>query len=165
MKKFILGLIFNKRQREVIWQAVLFSAHTYFRRGNPAKADEVHQVINEVGEAFGVKETYTKSEVDSLLADAVKELGKKAEKAINRAHNDGFHCGFNKAFEAMIKGELKVREIDVEVKGDENAAGDAHETADEEGTHNENEGNEQAAETPEEEQADNGSQETAEGKE
>ena len=59
-KAFILNCLFNKRQREIIWNAVLFSEHTYRRRGDVDSAAQVQQVINEVATTFGVKETFTR---------------------------------------------------------------------------------------------------------
>lgn len=46
-KKQIFKMLFNKRQRAIIWQAVLFSEHTYRRRGNVNGAATVLTVINE----------------------------------------------------------------------------------------------------------------------
>lgn len=33
VKRFIFNRIFNQRQRDIIWNAIVFSQHTYRRRG------------------------------------------------------------------------------------------------------------------------------------
>lgn len=78
MKKFLLKLLFNKKQREIIWRAMIFSEYTYRRRGNIDFAAVVQTVINETQSTFGViKDTYSKEEVDNIVAHVIKDT--KAE--------------------------------------------------------------------------------------
>lgn len=133
MKKFFLGLVFNSRQRQIIWNAILFSAHTYLRRGNTAKAAEVQQVINETEGIFGAKTTYTKAEVDSLLQQAAKEVQDTAKKAIEKAESIAFHAGFDAAVKAVADGEIEIKTATIEVKPKTDAEAHAEETG-EEGT-------------------------------
>lgn len=101
-KKRIFKTLFNKRQRAIIWQAILFSEHTYKRRGNVNAAASVQTVINETEKIFGFdKSHFTKEEVDEIVAgvlnegkahiqDAFREGTEVAEEKIKEAYNAGF---------------------------------------------------------------------------
>lgn len=101
-KKRIFKMLFNKRQRAIIWQAILFSEHTYKRRGNVNAAASVQTVINETEKIFGFdKPNFTKEEVDGIVAgvlnegrahiqDAFRKGAEVAEQKIKEAYNAGF---------------------------------------------------------------------------
>ena len=101
-KKRIFKTLFNKRQRAIIWQAILFSEHTYKRRGNVNAAASVQTVINETEKIFGFdKSHFTKEEVDEIVAgvinegkahiqDAFRKGTEVAEEKIKEAYNAGF---------------------------------------------------------------------------
>lgn len=101
-KKRIFKMLFNKRQRAIIWQAILFSEHTYKRRGNVNAAATVQTVINETEKIFGFdKPHFTKEEVDEIVAgvlnegkahiqDAFRKGTEVAEEKIKEAYNAGF---------------------------------------------------------------------------
>lgn len=101
-KKRIFKMLFNKRQRAIIWQAILFSEHTYKRRGNVNAAATVQTVINETEKIFGFdKSHFTKEEVDEIVAgvlnegkahiqDAFRKGTEVAEEKIKEAYNAGF---------------------------------------------------------------------------
>lgn len=91
MKKFLLKLLFNKKQREIIWQSIIFSEYTYRRRGNIDKAAVVQTVMNETESAFNVvKKTYTKEEVDYIMANVLKDVREDNDKKIKIAYNKGY---------------------------------------------------------------------------
>lgn len=48
IKQIILNCLFNKRQRSVLWEALLFSAHTYRRRKEMENFAVVNQVVEEL---------------------------------------------------------------------------------------------------------------------
>lgn len=101
-KKRIFKTLFNKRQRAIIWQAILFSEHTYKRRGNVNAAANVQTVINETEKIFGFdKPHFTKEEVDEIvdgvlnegkahIQDAFRKGTEVAEEKIKEAYNAGF---------------------------------------------------------------------------
>ena len=90
MKKFLLKLLLNKKQREIIWQAMIFSEYTYRRRGNVDGAAVVQTVINETQSAFDiVKSNYSKEEVDYIVAQVIKDTKAESEKTIKDAYKKG----------------------------------------------------------------------------
>ena len=135
IRKFIFNRIFNQRQRDIIWNAILFSQHTYRRRGQIDNAAVVQQVINEVSNLFKVKRSYSQEEVDALIQSVTKDFQnyqKEAENNINRAYQKGVENGVKKAL-SDVKDQLKemkticvsgivIKQEDVDdVESDENA--------------------------------------------
>lgn len=94
IKRFIFNRLFNKRQRRVIWQAVLFSEHTYKRRGNVEAAADVRTVINEVIKIAGVEQQkFYESEVVEIVKREVAAVMEEAKKKIENAYNEGKKVG------------------------------------------------------------------------
>ncbi len=130
-KKRIFKTLFNKRQRAIIWQAILFSEHTYKRRGNVNAAASVQTVINETEKIFGFdKPHFTKEEVDEIVAgvlnegkahiqDAFRKGTEVAEEKIKEAYNAGFKRCIEEIEKHVEKNEegksakLHVCEIDL----------------------------------------------------
>lgn len=109
IRKFIFNRIFNQRQRDIIWNAILFSQHTYRRRGQIDNAAVVQQVINEVSNLFKVKRSYSQEEVDALIQSVTKDFQnyqKEAENNINRAYQKGVENGVKKAL-SDVKDQLR----------------------------------------------------------
>ena len=108
IKKFIFNRIFNQRQRNVIWNAVLFSQYTYRRRGQVDNAAVVQQVINEVAYLFKVKRNYSQEEVDAMIQAITKDFQNyqtEAENKINKAYQKGITDGVKKAL-SDVKNQL-----------------------------------------------------------
>lgn len=108
IKKFIFNRIFNQRQRNVIWNAVLFSQHTYRRRGQVDNAAVVQQVINEVAYLFKVKRNYSQEDVDAMIQAVTKDFQNyqtEAENKINKAYQKGVSDGVKKAL-SDVKNQL-----------------------------------------------------------
>ena len=85
-----MKLLLNKKQREIIWQAMIFSEYTYRRRGNVDGAAVVQTVINETQTAFDVvKSNYSKEEVDYIVAQVIKDTRAESEKNIKDAYKKG----------------------------------------------------------------------------
>lgn len=125
LKKRIFKMLFNKRQRAIIWQAILFSEHTYKRRGNVNAAASVQTVINETEKIFGFdKSNFTKEEVDEIVAgvinegkahiqDAFRKGAEVAEEKIKEAYNDGFKRCIEKINEWLDREENKSVKLNV----------------------------------------------------
>ena len=108
IKKFIFNRIFNKRQRDIIWNAILFSQHTYRRRGQVDNAVVVQQVINEIEHIFKVKRNYSQEEVDAMIQAVAKDFQNyqtEAENKINKAYQKGVSDGVKKAL-SDVKNQL-----------------------------------------------------------
>lgn len=111
MKKFLLKLLFNKKQREIIWQSIIFSEYTYRRRGNIDKAAVVQTVINETESAFNVvKKTYTKEEVDYIVANVLKDVREDNDKKIKIAYNKGYEDSMKQFSGIAVIREVKCDE-------------------------------------------------------
>ena len=108
IKKFIFNRIFNQRQRDIIWNALLFSQHTYRRRGHVDNAAIVQQVINEVSHLFKAKRSYSQEEVDAMIQAVTKDFQNyqtEAENKINKAYQKGIADGVKKAL-SDVKNQL-----------------------------------------------------------
>ena len=107
IKRFIYNRLFNKRQRRVIWQALLYSEYRYKRRGNTDGAAYVRTVINEIIKTAGTKQrTYLESEVDAIVNKAVEETVKEGNKRIENAYKEGKAAGKKRAYEE-VKGIIE----------------------------------------------------------
>lgn len=92
--KFIFNRLLNKRQREIILQALVYSAHTYKRRGETEGYSRVSRVIGELSEKFGLKErTYTEKEVNEIIDKSSEVIAEKMQEVAKRAYKDGFKNG------------------------------------------------------------------------
>ena len=123
-KAFILNRLFDKRQREIIWNAVLFSEHTYRRRGDVDSAAQVQQVINEVATIFGVKETFTRQEVDEIMKRTGQQVADDIQKVVGeklqKAYKDGRKAGIKETLDKLTEkfvGDFKPEKIEPLVKG------------------------------------------------
>lgn len=123
-KAFILNCLFNKRQREIIWNAVLFSEHTYRRRGDVDSAAQVQQVINEVATTFGVKETFTRQEVDEIMKRTGQQVADDIQKVVSqklqKAYKDGRKAGIKEILDKLNEkfvDDFKPEKIEPLVKG------------------------------------------------
>lgn len=52
IKKFLFGLLLNKTQKRIIWEAVQYSHETYLRRHNIEQREAVAAVIAETRDLF-----------------------------------------------------------------------------------------------------------------
>ena len=111
IKRFIFNRLFNKRQRNVIWQSVLYSEYAYKQRNNVEGVARVRQVINEVATVAATKQrTYLESQVNEIVQTQVNAALKGAEKKIAAAYKEGKAAGVKATINEMkhyVKGELK----------------------------------------------------------
>lgn len=118
IKRIILNCLFNKRQRSVLWEALLFSAHTYRRRKEMENFAVVNQVIEELKTVWGIKERmYSESEVAAIMKatseKAVAKLAPQFKEEYRRHYEHGFKRGHDQALKELIdsvspEGSLKV---------------------------------------------------------
>lgn len=125
IKRFIFNRLFNKRQRNVIWQAVLYSEYTYRRRNNAEGVARVRQVINEVAKIAATKQrTYLESQVNEIVQAQVNAALKGAEEKMAAAYKEGKAAGVKATIDEMkhyVKRELKkfgITPIDVNDEGE-----------------------------------------------
>lgn len=125
IKRFIFNRLFNKRQRNVIWQAVLYSEYNYKRKNNAEGVARVRQVINEVATVAATKQrTYLESQVNEIVQAQVNAAIKGAEEKISAAYKEGKAAGVKAAIDEMkhyVKEELKkfgVTQTDVDDDGE-----------------------------------------------
>lgn len=105
IKRIIVNLLFNKRQREVIWAALLFSAHTYRRRGNMNGFAVVTRVIEELRGCLGFEErTWTNEEVEELIDKSSEAISKKIDHISKESYQQGVAHGRQEVLEHMIEG-------------------------------------------------------------
>lgn len=108
IRRFILNSILNARQREIIWAALLFSAHTYKRRGNMEGFSAVTRVLDETQPILGVEErTWTREEVEALIEESSEHISRKINKIANDAYKKGAHAGRSEATQERIKEEAE----------------------------------------------------------
>lgn len=117
-KKRIFKMLLNKRQRAIIWQAILFSEYTYKRRGNVNAAANVQTVINETEKVFGFdKPHFTKDEVDEIVAGVLNEgkahiqdAYRKGTEVAKEKINEAYNAGFKRCIEELEKRIAKDEE-------------------------------------------------------
>lgn len=98
VRRFILSLLLNERQRQIIWQALQFSAHTYKRRHNPEGFATVCQVMNEIEpKMFKEKKRWTREEVERLIEESSELVSHKVDKIAKEAYNKGLRQGRSEA--------------------------------------------------------------------
>lgn len=125
IKRFIFNRLFNKRQRNVIWQAVLYSEYTHRRRNNAEGVARVRQVINEVAPIAATKQrTYFESQVNDIVQVQVNAALKGVEERVAAAYKEGKAAGAKAAIDQMkhyIAEELKkfsITSTDVDAEGE-----------------------------------------------
>ncbi len=109
IKRFIFNRIFNQRQRDIIWNAIVFSQHTYRRRGQIDNAAVVQQVLNEVKSIFFASKSFTQDEVNAIIGkmeNSFKAYQKEAENKVRQAYEKGVIDGVKKA-SSEIQEEIK----------------------------------------------------------
>lgn len=100
MKKFLIKLLFNKRQRMIMWHALVYSAYKYRKHGNIDAAVKVQIVMDEVQNKLGiVPNIFTKDEVDKIVNGIMND----AKKMEQNAYKEGVKQGIKQANENKNK--------------------------------------------------------------
>lgn len=151
MKKFIKKILFNllltKKQKEVLFKAIVYSEYKYRQRGNVDMAVNVHIVFDELSPFLGLKQTYTREEVDAIVDRLMDERSANESKNLKDAYNKGCRDAIER-IQKDLKNGLVVSEIVVpgvvENSGDGGSEEDSnvnneneeHESTDEESEEN-----------------------------
>lgn len=121
IKKILFNLLFTKKQKEVLLKAIVYSEYKYRQRGNVDMAVNVHIVFNELSSFLGLKQTYTKEEVDAIVGRLMDERSANESKNLKDAYNKGCHDAIER-IQKDLKNGLVVSKIVVSGDGgsDEN---------------------------------------------
>lgn len=114
MKKFIKKILFNllltKKQKEVIFKAIVYSEYKYRQRGNVNMAVNVHIVFDELSSFLGLKQTYTREEVDAIVDCLMDERNANESKNLKNAYNKGCRDAMER-IQKNLKNGLVVSKI------------------------------------------------------
>ena len=155
MKKFIKKILFNllltKKQKEVIFKAIVYSEYKYRQRGNVDMAVNVHIVFDELSPFLGLKQTYTREEVDAIVDRLMDERSANETKNLKDAYNKGCRDAIER-IQKDLKNGLVVSKIVVPGVVENSGAGGSEEDSN---VNNENEEQEAGEESEENSQQDN----------
>ena len=155
MKKFIKKILFNllltKKQKEVIFKAIVYSEYKYRQRGNVDMAVNVHIVFDELSPFLGLKQTYTREEVDAIVDRLMDERNANESKNLKDAYNKGCRDAIER-IQKDLKNGLVVSQIVVPGVVENSGDGGSEEDSN---VNNENEEQEAGEESEENSQQDN----------
>lgn len=155
MKKFIKKILFNllltKKQKEVIFKAIVYSEYKYRQRGNVDMAVNVHIVFDELSPFLGLKQTYTREEVDAIVDRLMGERSANESKNLKDAYNKGCRDAIER-IQKDLKNGLVVSKIVVPGVVENSGDGGSEEDSN---VNNENEEQEAGEESEENSQQDN----------
>lgn len=155
MKKFIKKILFNllltKKQKEVIFKAIVYSEYKYRQRGNVDMAVNVHIVFDELSPFLGLKQTYTREEVDAIVDRLMCERNANESKNLKDAYNKGCRDAIER-IQKDLKNGLVVSKIVVPGVVENSGDGGSEEDSN---VNNENEEQEAGEESEENSQQDN----------
>lgn len=155
MKKFIKKILFNllltKKQKEVLFKAIVYSEYKYRQRGNVDMAVNVHIVFDELSPFLGLKQTYTREEVDAIVDRLMDERSANESKNLKDAYNKGCRDAIER-IQKDLKNGLVVSKIVVPGVVENSGDGGSEEDSN---VNNENEEQEAGEESEENSQQDN----------
>ena len=155
MKKFIKKILFNllltEKQKEVIFKAIGYSEYKYRQRGNVNTAVNVHIVFDELSPFLGLKQTYTREEVDAIVDRLMDERSANESKNLKDAYNKGCRDAIER-IQKDLKNGLVVSKIVVPGVVENSGDGGSEEDSN---VNNENEEQEAGEESEENSQQDN----------
>ena len=155
MKKFIKKILFNllltKKQKEVIFKAIVYSEYKYRQRGNVDMAVNVHIVFDELSPFLGLKQTYTREEVDAIVDCLMDERNANESKNLKDAYNKGCRDAIER-IQKDLKNGVVVSKIVVPGVVENSGDGGSEEDSN---VNNENEEQEAGEESEENSQQDN----------
>lgn len=86
IKRLLLKVLFNAKEREVIFKSLMYSEARYKKKGNYEKAVTVAIVFHDLAPLFcGCKSVYTHREVHNIIDSTIHRTFKLAEAGFNAA--------------------------------------------------------------------------------
>ena len=141
----------TEKQKEVIFKAIVYSEYKYRQRGNVNMAVNVHIVFDELSSFLGLKQTYTREEVDVIVDRLMDERNANESKNLKDAYNKGCRDAIER-IQKDLKNGLVVSKIVVPGVVENSGDGGAEEDSN---VNNENEEQEAGEESEENSQQDN----------
>ncbi len=117
-KKLALRVAFNRAQRVIIWQALIYSEHKYRQHGNANRAIAVGAIIAQVKEIFGVR--LTQEEINAVykaVYDATCSARRSRSERVMREVNSQ-----SRRSVGLAVGDVVEIEEAVDAAGGENAS-------------------------------------------
>lgn len=109
MERKVLKEIFNKNERNVIFNSLCYSCHRYKKQGRIDEAVKVQAVINHVYDAFGIANLkYTKEEVDKIVDNVMEHSAKKVTEFFSGKINEAHKAGYEAALKDVSAGLVSI---------------------------------------------------------
>lgn len=109
MERKVLKEIFNKNERNVIFNTLCYSCYRYKKKGRIDEAVKVQSVINHVYDAFGIENVkYTKAEVDKIVDNAIEHSAKKATEFFSGKIDEAHKAGYEAALKDVSAGLVSI---------------------------------------------------------
>lgn len=109
MERKVLKEIFNKNERNVIFNALCYSCQRYKKQGRIDEAVKVQSVINHVYDAFGIANLkYTKEEVDKIVDNAMEHSVRKVKEYFSGKIDEAHKAGYEAALKDVSAGLVSI---------------------------------------------------------
>lgn len=104
--KFIFNRILSEKQREIIFEALFYSARTYKKRGDMDNFSKVSRVMGELKDNFDLKgKIFTQQEVDEIIENSSRVIADKIKDLTQKSYERGLSDGFKKLPMLVLKRE------------------------------------------------------------
>lgn len=111
VKRLLASVLFSKHQKEHIWNSLVFSNHTYKRRGHAEKAEEVRRVMDSLEYIIKneLPRVYTQAELDEAIEDALRGAAAAAEDILQYEKQKAYSKGVRVA---RAEAEVTITELE-----------------------------------------------------
>ena len=119
VKRLLASVLFSKHQKEHIWNSLVFSNHTYKRRGHAEKAEEVRRVMDSLEYIIKneLPRVYTQAELDEAIEDALRGAAAAAEDILQYEKQKAYSKGVRVA---RAEAEVTIDELQNKLKACDN---------------------------------------------